>query len=332
MDFNIIEIEREKNMKAKISIVMSTYNETIEELNRAIDSMLNQTFKDFEFIIVLDNPRNEEHKKIINEYAQKDKRIVFLINEKNIGLAASLNKGIDAAQAKYIARMDADDISMPERLEKEYVFLENNLDVDIVSTNKIDINEEDEIINIPSHLPTKDNKIKDILKITSIITHSAAMFRKEQIEKIGKYRLFPASQDYDLWLRASYYKLKFAIIDEQLIMYRIRKNNISNTNPLKQYLLREYIQKLYKQRLKKGTDDFSLDNLQKYLDKNKAFDEKEVEKYRLGMQYIDETKKNFKEKKIIKAFIYSLKALFAHKKIKYVLYSYIVSYLLKVRK
>lgn len=318
-------------MKIKISIVMSTYNETIMELKKAIDSILNQTFNEFEFIIVLDNPKNEEHKKIINEYAQKDKRIVFLINEENLGLAASLNKGIDIARAQYIARMDADDISMPERLEKEYIFLENHLDVDIISTNKIDINEKDEIINIPSHLPTEDNKIKDILKITSVITHSAVMFRKKQIEKIGKYRLFPASQDYDLWLRASYYNLKFAIIDEQLIKYRIRRNNISNTNPLKQYLLKEYIQKLYKQRLKKGTDDFSLDNLQKYLNKNKAFDKKEIEKYRVGIQYIDETKKYFKEKKIIKAFIYSFKALFIHKKIKHVLYSYVISYLLKLR-
>jgi len=273
-----------KNVKPIISIVMSTYNETVEELKKSIESMLTQTLKNFEFIIVLDNPQNNEHKKVINEYLNKDERIIFLINEKNIGLAASLNKGIDKARGDYIARMDADDISMTNRLEEEYNFLKENPDISIVSTNKIDINENDDIINIPTHLPTDDCQIKKILKITSVITHSAAMFRKRDIEKIGKYRLFPASQDYDLWLRASYYKLNFGIIDEPLIKYRIRKNNISNTNPLKQYLLREYIQRLYKQRLKKGIDEFSLDNLQRYLVDNNAFDKNEIEKYKLGIR------------------------------------------------
>lgn len=194
-------------MNIKISIVMSTYNETGEELIKAINSILNQTFKEFEFIIVLDNPQNMEHTKIIEEYLKKDDRIVFLKNDKNIGLAASLNKGIEIAKGKYIARMDADDISIVDRLEKEYTYLEKNPNIHIVSTNKVDIDENDQVINIPSKLPTADSEIKRILKITSIITHSAAMFRKKEIEEIGNYRLFPASQDYDLWLRASYYKL-----------------------------------------------------------------------------------------------------------------------------
>ena len=318
-------------MNIKISIVMSTYNEKKEELVKAINSILNQTFKDFEFIIVLDNPQNVEHTKIIEEYLRKDDRIIFLKNDKNIGLAASLNKGIEIAKGKYIARMDADDISMTDRLEKEYKYLEENPNIHIISTNKIDINENDQIINIPSKLPTTDSKIKKILKITSIITHSAAMFRKKEIEEIGKYRLFTASQDYDLWLRASYYKLNFAIIDEQLLKYRIRQNNISNTNPLKQYLLKEYIQKLYKQRVKNGIDEFSVENLQKYLEDNKAFDKKNIKKFKTGIEYIDKFKKYFKKKKIILACKYCIKSLCAHRKMKNVLYSYIVSYLLKVR-
>lgn len=310
---------------------MSTYNETVEELKKAIDSILTQTFKNFEFIIILDNPQNYEHKKVINEYLSKDKRIIFLINESNIGLAASLNEGIENAKGDYIARMDADDISMPNRLEKEYNYLKENPDIHIISTNKIDINENDEVINIPSKLPTEDWQIKRILKITSIITHSAAMFRKKEIEKIGKYRLFPASQDYDLWLRSSYYKLNFAIINEPLIKYRIRENNISNTNPLKQYLLKEYIQKLYRQRLKNGKDEFSLENLQKYLEANKAFDKKNIKKFKKGMEYINKIKSNFKEKRIILAIKYCIKSLYTHKKMKNVLYVYIVCYLLKVR-
>ena len=106
------------------------------------------------------------------------------------------------------------------------------------------------------------------------------MFRRDKIIGIGCYRLFPASQDYDLWLRASYERLNFSIIDESLIKYRVRNNNISNRNPLKQFLLKEYIQKLYKERKKKGTDSFSIENLEKYLKDNKAFDKKEIEKFK----------------------------------------------------
>ena len=123
--------------------------------------------------------------------------------------------------------------------------------------------------------------------------------------------------------------MKFAIIDEPLIKYRVRSNNISNSNPLKQYLLKEYIQKLYNQRMKNGNDDFSVDNLNKYLKKHNAFENKNIEKYKLGLKYFNEFKMNIKEKKVLKSFKYITKALFAHKKIKNLLYDYMVSYCLK---
>lgn len=319
-------------MKVKVSIIMSTYNETKNELERAIKSILNQTLKEFEFIIILDNPDNIEHKEIINKYLKKDKRIIFLINKSNIGLALSLNKGISIAQSNYIARMDADDISVPTRLEKEYDFLQNNKDVDIVATSKIDIDEDGNVIGEPSYLPSEDRMIKKVLKISCLIIHPSVMFRKDKIQKIGNYRDFPSSQDYDLWLRASFYGLKFAIINEKLIKYTIRKAGISNSNPLKQYTLKKYIQKLYKQRQKKQTDNFSPENLQDYLRKNKVFNLKEIAKFKEGMKYINKAKKAFRQKKIILTLGYFFKSVFCHSKIKYVLYDYIISFLLKVRK
>ena len=324
-------IEKSGKVNPKISIVMSTYNESEKELKEAIDSMLNQTMGDFEFIIVIDNPNNDRHKEILSNYEKKDERIKILCNDSNIGLAKSLNIGIDFAKGKYIARMDADDISEPNRLEKELDFLENNTDIDILSTNKIDIDEFGNVVNIASSLPTNDKKIKRILKVTSVITHSAAVFKKEKIEKIGKYRPFFASQDYDLWLRASYYGLKFAIIDEPLIKYRVRQNNISNTNPLKQYLLKEYIQVLNDKREKYGEDDFSIENMNEYLLNNKAFDEKEIEQFKKGMNYLNLFKKYFKEKKMIKAIINIIKSLKTHKKMKNVLMDFVKSSLLKKR-
>lgn len=315
----------------KVSVVMSTYNENIEELTQSIESILNQTFKEFEFIIILDNPQNQEHIKILNEYVNKDIRIKFFINEENIGLAKTLNKGIEIAKCKYIARMDADDISLPERLEKQYNILENNKDIDIVSTNKINIDENGAELEKSGSLPTEDKEIKRILEKMSIIVHPSVMFRKDRIEQLGKYREFPASQDYDLWLRACNENYKFYIIDEYLIKYRIRSNNISNKNPLKQWVIHEYIFKLYKQRMQKVKDNFSIEDLNKYLQKHKAFDEKEIAKFKNGLTYMQKMKNSIKDKDLFSAICYLLKALTIHRKMKNVIYNYFVSYVMKHR-
>lgn len=316
-------------MEKQISIVMSTYNECEQDLKKSIDSMLSQTFSNFEFIIILDNPQNNVHKKILSEYEKNDDRIRLFFNPENIGLAASLNKGIHLANSKYIARMDADDISVPTRLEKEFSFLEKHPNIDIISSNKIDIDEIDQIINIPSSLPKEDKEIKKLLEIGSVICHSAAMFKREAILSIGGYRLFPASQDYDLWLRASDHNLKFAIIDEPLIKYRIRSNNISNSNPLKQYLLKEYIQYLHAERKKNGEDSFSIVKLEEFLSNNKAFDEKEILKFKKSIKHLEYLKASIKEKKYLKALWESMFTLFSQKHSKDLLVSSIKSYVLK---
>ena len=98
-----------------ISVVMSVYNEPVDWIRQSIDSILNQTFRYFEFIIINDNPEGISQKKMLKDFAAKDNRIKIIENEENKGLTKSLNIGISKATGKYIARMDADDISMPDR-------------------------------------------------------------------------------------------------------------------------------------------------------------------------------------------------------------------------
>ena len=128
-----------------ISVLMCTYNEKVIELKESIESILNQSYANFEFIIVNDGPDNVKGKNVLNYYAQKDKRIKIIENEINIGLAASLNKGLDFCNGEYLARMDADDISMPDRLEKEMEFLKK-YSLDLVSCFEIRINETGDIL------------------------------------------------------------------------------------------------------------------------------------------------------------------------------------------
>jgi glycosyltransferase involved in cell wall biosynthesis len=106
----------------QISVIMAVYNGE-KYLAEAIESILNQTFKEFEFIII-DDGSKDNSLNIIKRYAKKDSRIIIIKNEKNMKLAWSLNKGLKIARGKYIARMDSDDISLTDRLEKQYYFLE----------------------------------------------------------------------------------------------------------------------------------------------------------------------------------------------------------------
>ena len=129
----------------KVSVIMSVYNGE-KYLKEAINSILNQTFKDYEFIIVND-ASTDKSIKILEEYAKKDNRIGLIHNEKNIGLTRSLNKAIKSANGAYIARQDADDISLPPRLEEEVNFLDKHPTVGLVGSYAWMIDEKGKILS-----------------------------------------------------------------------------------------------------------------------------------------------------------------------------------------
>ena len=114
---------------------MSVYNEPVEWIKQAIDSILAQSYKDFEFIIVNDKPDRLENKQVLDGYSKQDPRIIVISNEQNIGLTKSLNKAIEIACGDYIARMDADDIAFSERLETQVIFLNNHKNIDICGSS-----------------------------------------------------------------------------------------------------------------------------------------------------------------------------------------------------
>ena len=144
------------NDQSLISIILPVYNAE-KYLYKALDSIVNQTYKNLEVICVNDGSTDKSEEIILN-FKNKDSRIVYIKNEKNIGLIKTLNKAIDIANGKYIARMDADDISLPERLEKQYNFLKSK-DVDICDCNIKYINENNKNINKSSFIPTSNNSL-----------------------------------------------------------------------------------------------------------------------------------------------------------------------------
>jgi len=205
----------------KVTVLMSVYNGE-KYLNEAIDSILGQNFKDFEFLIVNDGS-TDMTAEILKSY--NDPRIRIINNKKNIGLTKSLNKELKLARGEYIARQDADDISMPERLEKEVKFLETHQDYAVVGTFAKIINKNSEVL-FSLERPTEDLQIKQFFKKDNCIVHGSSMIRKACLSDIGFYNeLMIRSQDYELWLRLSK-KYRFANIAKYLYMWRKHDENI----------------------------------------------------------------------------------------------------------
>jgi glycosyltransferase involved in cell wall biosynthesis len=199
-----------------VSVVMSVYNDE-KYIGEAIESILNQTYKNFEFIII-DDASKDKSLDIIKKYAKKDKRIIILKNKANLKICKSLNKGIKIAKGKYIARMDGDDISFSERFAEQVNFMESNPQVGVVGSWI-------EILNknykkIIKKYPKEDKKLRQNIFFYSPIAHPVAMIRKEVFSKIGGYnKEFPLSQDLELWFRIGT-KYQLASIQKVLLKYR----------------------------------------------------------------------------------------------------------------
>ena len=228
-----------------ISVIMSTYKEDERLLRESIESILNQTYRDFEYIIILDYPDNDVHKRVIEEYALKDDRIHFYINEKNMGLTDSLNRGLSLCHGEYIARMDADDISLPDRLERQMKYLEKN-HYDLIGGITEMINENGSLLYSIKSVPTDSKKINKALRYSQCIAHPTWLGKKEVFEKNAGYRHMPLCEDYDFTLRAVLNGFVISNLNEPVLKYRMTSNSISRSNLFEQYLYMSYITNEYK--------------------------------------------------------------------------------------
>lgn len=206
--------------KPKISVVMPLHNEKKEWAEKAVESILNQSFKDFELIIILDNPKNTELKVLVENYLKKDKRIVFKVNKKNIGLAASLNYGIKISKGIYIARMDGDDISFKNRFEIQYDFMVKNKKIDFLFSWIENIGELDEF---KSYLKPNRTDVINIQKTffkNHKLVHPTLFGKSKVLKKVLYDPNFIRAQDFELWLR-TIKKYNFDMIEEILLKYRV---------------------------------------------------------------------------------------------------------------
>lgn len=224
----------------KVSVIMSTYKEPLEYIHHSVQSILSQTLKDFEYIIVLDDPENREIEAVITSYQSQDDRILLLKNEQNLGLTGSLNRALQIAKGIYIARMDADDYAYPERLEKEVDYLQGNK-LDLVGTLMHRMDEAGELILGMDTQHYSPQVVMKSLRIDDCIPHPTWLGRREVFESLNGYRMMDRSEDYDFLLRALKKGYRLGLCDAYLLNYRISTTGISQTGLLKQWLSARYL-------------------------------------------------------------------------------------------
>lgn len=200
----------------RVSVIMSVYNGE-RFLREAIESIEAQTYQDWEFIIV-DDGSTDGTSKILESFAA-DSRI-RVISQENCGLAPSLNRAISLARGEYIARQDADDVSLAERLERQVVFLDERPGVGLVGCWTDWMDEAGEILMVFEY-PTDNITIQQQLLEQNCFTHGAVMMRKTAFHAVGGYcEQFLLAQDYELWLRFSE---NYEVANLPLMLYRYRK-------------------------------------------------------------------------------------------------------------
>ncbi|MDD3138313.1 MAG: glycosyltransferase [Lachnospiraceae bacterium] len=231
----------------KISVVMPVYNGE-EYLREAINSILNQTFTDFEFIIVNDGS-TDGSEDIIKSY--NDSRIVYLKNDKNKGIVYSLNRGLDEVKGKYIARMDCDDISLPYRFQKQYDYMEKHPNVAVCGTNIEFIGSKSGVFGAV----VNSAWLKASMFFSSVLAHPTVMMRTAVIhgENLHYDPIFEKVEDFELWTRISD-KHEINNLEEILFRYRIHPKQITQNYS---YVEENSFRKLKRRELEKLKFEYS---------------------------------------------------------------------------
>lgn len=209
-------------MSPRVSVLMAVHN-CEPYLREAVDSILAQTFTDFEFIVV-DDGSTDRSADVIASYS--DPRIIFVRNDKNLGLTASLNRGLELARGEYVARMDGDDVSLPERLARQVAFMDANPGVGACGTWATDIDEAGRVKG-GRETPTGDELDNFYWRVSLI--HPSAMFRFDRRRGPRYNPEVRYSQDYDLWLRVAAVS-RLSNLPEHLLLYRVHGGSVTASN------------------------------------------------------------------------------------------------------
>ena len=227
-----------------VSVIMPCYKESLSVLKEAIFSILEQTYKNIELIVIVDNPLANENIKFLQDLCvNDDNRIRIIVNEENIGIVRSLNKAIMLARGEYIARMDADDVSLPKRLESQLEYLlKNNLD--IVGGFYRDISVDGDLLDIVKN-PVKSKSVAKTLKCRNCVGHPTFFVKRDVYKTLNGYDDIPTCEDYHFLIKAIKAGYKIGNMPEVCLYYRVTPNSISRSNQGRQQVIAKLVRQFY---------------------------------------------------------------------------------------
>lgn len=241
----------------EISVVMPVYNGEAY-LPQAVESILNQTCGDFEFLIVCEHGTSPASREIVERYAEKDKRVRPIYNSERLGIAASLNVGLRAAAGRYIARMDGDDISGPRRFEVQRLFLDTYPEIGVCGTAH-------RVINSPNWFVDYEadpDQLESELLFFAVMRHPTIMLRRELTETCAYDETLTGAEDYDFYDKLSEVTRLSNILDPSLFTYRRTGQNYSGVYSARDVLIRRETQRgVIKRRLGLDFDNHQMDVL-----------------------------------------------------------------------
>lgn len=279
-----------------ISVLTSVYNETPSEIRESLDSILSQSYEDFELILVLDRPDYAEGLTLLREYEEKDQRVKVLVNEKNMGLALSMNVAAEVAKGEYLLRMDADDVCLPERFQRQYDAIRMG-EYDLICGN-YDFIDENGALLPQKPVVCSDRQMDALLPYRNIIHHPTVIMTAKIFHEAGGYRNYPCAQDYDLWLRMKCIGARMHMMPEKLIQYRVRQASTTVQKRYKQSCTGEYIRNLYKE--KNGMSGYSYEGYLAYLDQRGVNDPSSNENFVENFNRYLQSKRDLKRGHLIR--------------------------------
>ncbi len=222
----------------KVSVIMSTYKEPLEWVSKCVESVVNQTIKPYEYIIVIDCPHNCELIGLLNEYANKYQFIKILVNDVNSGLVNSLNRALKNCNGDYIARIDADDYAELNRLELQLAYMDE-MKYDIVGSG-YNVFYDDLVLEKRLGI-TNDKLCKKILKYSTCIAHPTWMVKSEVYKSLDGYRNIDSCEDLDFLIRAASKGYKMGSVKKPLVWYRNNPSSISHVNNYRQKAIKQFL-------------------------------------------------------------------------------------------
>lgn len=262
-----------------VSVLMSIYKESVAVVSKSIDSMRKQTYGNLELVVLLDYPEHEEMKRYLQTLQTEEPRLHYYVNEKNLGLLYSLNRGVAFCGGELICRMDEDDYAEPDRVEKQVCYMrKHNLDLVGSYTNLMDM--QGNLIGEIRRYPSKNEAIGKFLRYTSAIPHPTWLAKKEVYERLNGYRDIDCADDYDFLIRASLQGFRLGVVPEPLLRYRINRNGMTQRNIASQKVVAQYLaNQLKKKKI------YSVEEIARYRVEMKPKEEKLVRYYAAGKKW-----------------------------------------------